>query len=111
MGTAPIADIQSFFPGAPVTEPAGRPVQSNDMFAKAMSDAAVKTAPAADMAKDPEAVKQAPGAGSRIIKADNADAKRLDNNGSETDTGYGKDTGVKGDRKEEIAGRIEEKAD
>ena len=110
MGTSPVTDIKSFFPGTVGAEPAGKPVQTNEMFAKAMSDATVRTAPGTVGMSDPEAVRQAPGAGQRIRKADNADARRLDNSGNSAAQSTSRSDAA-GGSKDEISGKIKEKAD
>ena len=43
MGTAPIKDVMSYFPSNTGVDAPGKTPQAGEVFAKAMSDAAVKT--------------------------------------------------------------------
>lgn len=111
MGTAPISDIKSFFPGMTgVNEiKPGAAIQGAEDFAKAISDAAAKTI-APTTVDTSEAVKQAPKSTRPVQKADNADAGRIrrDDAAGSQDT----DTTAAGslDRKE-LDARVNEKID
>lgn len=110
MGTAKVSDVMSLFPGAsPINDLKGAAAGSADEFAKAINDAASKTAPVAG-GNATEAVKQAPKSTRPVQKTDNADAERvLRDNVSD---GKGEST-VKTDKPtgEEIDSKVNEKID
>ncbi len=77
MGTAPISDLKSFFPGLNgINDTRSGSIQGAEDFAKAISDAAVRTVPSAG-ADNSDAVKQAPKSTRPVQRTDSPDAERI----------------------------------
>lgn len=77
MGTAPISDLKSFFPGlSGINDTKSGSIQGAEDFAKAISDAAVKTAPSAGV-DNSDAIKQAPKSTRPVQRTDSSDAGRI----------------------------------
>ncbi|MBQ7481913.1 MAG: hypothetical protein IJT80_08560, partial [Lachnospiraceae bacterium] len=90
MGTAPISDLKSFFPGLNgINDTRSGSMQGAEDFAKAISDAAVRTVPSAG-ADNSDAVKQAPKSTRPVQRTDSADAARIQN-----DDASGKNAGAR----------------
>lgn len=77
MGTAPISDLKSFFPGLNgINDTRSGSIQGAEDFAKVISDAAVRTVPSAG-ADNSDAVKQAPKSTRPVQRTDSPDAERI----------------------------------
>lgn len=77
MGTAPISDLKSFFPGLNgINDTKSGSIQGAEDFAKVISDAAVRTVPSAG-ADNSDAVKQAPKSTRPVQRTDSPDAERI----------------------------------
>lgn len=110
MGTAPIKDVMSYFPSNTGVDAPGKAPQAGEVFAKAMSDAAVKTGAANNPNNAVDAVKQADDAGKRIRKPDNAEIAKLDRRNTSTEADSGNDKTVSAENKANAGKAIEEKA-
>lgn len=108
MGAVKVSDVMSFFPGmSAVNDSKAGAIQGADDFAKAISDAAAKTAPPAGV-NDADTVRQAPKSTRLMQKTDNNDTGRIlkDDAGKDQRTDTYKSDSV--DR-EEIGAGIDEK--
>ena len=112
MGTAPIKDVISLFPGNMTTDSVNKSANAptGDAFAKAMNEAAVKTAGNVSGTNDAEAVKGAPEAAKRLQKSDTSGLRRIDDSNENGRTKENRDDNIGKDA--EIVGKaIEEKTD
>lgn len=110
MGTAKVSDVMSLFPGVSAVNDlkAGTAGNAED-FAKAISDAASKTAPVSG-ANTAEAVKQAPKSTRPVQKTDNADTGRVRRDDVAESKGESP-MKAEGPNKEELDSKVNEKLD
>ncbi len=115
MGTTPIKDVMSLFPGSLGNESAGRTgnLPDQDMFAKAMTEAVGRNAAATGQTTDPDSIKQAPEAGKRLQKNEDPGVRRIEQGDSDTSKKTGERSLKKLDETtvEKAGELIDEKAD